>query len=349
MTYDVVGVGTSPLVLMRAIAHARQGRRVLLCDRQEVVGGAWAVANVLGFENVETGVHLFENRPAMRRTLGQLLGDDLQRDRCATLVSGAMLPMSIARGAFHAAVGVNAFRRGLSDRGRRALGSAWRATRHLAEDFYYPSGGAAQITTALAAQFRGLGGEIRLGLELLEAELAAGGVVCRTRHDKFAAKRLLVSSRACPDLRLSGTLMRPETECSQVHNAVLHLRASSGLSRAYVEILGDKDLKRVRDVGRLAQPRTGHGEILMCVQYRDPGRAEGASIGAYLAEQLARLKLIGGGVSVVGAVAKSTDIVTVTDRGLLCAAQAAGPALEVLRTTDFAEGLVTAQREQACH
>lgn len=55
--YDAVVVGTSPVCYVAALAEEAEGKRVLMVDAAESVGGTWKTIDLLGFTNVELGCH----------------------------------------------------------------------------------------------------------------------------------------------------------------------------------------------------------------------------------------------------------------------------------------------------
>lgn len=338
---SLIGVGTSPLMLMRAAQLAEGGNRVVLLDRSMRLGGGWAVDDVLGFSNVELGVHLLENRPELYSALARAIGVELATDACAIQLVGRLLPMHVGRMAFHAGVGLRSLGRFAPDRARRSFTSAWRATRNLGVDFRYPVGGASCILEALAARLAHAGGEIRLGQDVLSASLDHDGVRCETSGGAYAADGLLVSSRACPRLRILGTDQAPKSEASSVYTTVLRFLAPRGMKCSYVEILGDRALKRVRDLTPLVRPSPHGEERVWCVQCRAQGHADARSNGEEILRHLIRLGLVGEPAVVIAAFKTGVQLVTVTDRALLSMANASRGRLEVLRTTDLADGFVT--------
>src|SRR3546814_6806404 len=99
-----LAIGTSPLMLMRALIHAQQGDDVRIIDRAPVIGGSWTTPPLLGFTAAECGVHLLENRPDFYDAL-HALGIALEKDgRCFALWNGRRLHMGSARIVFHALV-----------------------------------------------------------------------------------------------------------------------------------------------------------------------------------------------------------------------------------------------------
>ncbi len=55
--FDAVVVGSSPVCYVTALAEEAEGKRVLMVDAAESVGGTWKTIDMLGFSNVELGCH----------------------------------------------------------------------------------------------------------------------------------------------------------------------------------------------------------------------------------------------------------------------------------------------------
>ena len=55
--FDVVLVSTSPMCMIAALAERAAGKRVVVVDAADSVGGTWKVTELLGYSNVELGCH----------------------------------------------------------------------------------------------------------------------------------------------------------------------------------------------------------------------------------------------------------------------------------------------------
>src|SRR6266568_6861785 len=111
MTFDVIGIGTSPLMLMRAARLAALGERVLLCDRTQTLGGAWVTRSIMGMHNVEVGVHFLENRPTLTNALIEDLGLEVEAagpDQCFGLYRGHRVGIPLTRVMLHSVVAAKA-------------------------------------------------------------------------------------------------------------------------------------------------------------------------------------------------------------------------------------------------
>lgn len=63
ITYDYVGIGSSPISLIEALERRRRGQRVAIVERAERIGGAWQLVEVFGWKNVEISAHIMRAWP----------------------------------------------------------------------------------------------------------------------------------------------------------------------------------------------------------------------------------------------------------------------------------------------
>lgn len=57
--FDAAVISASPLGLSEALLLAREGKRVVVCDRRDAIGGAWRVEDTVGYRDVEVGCRIF--------------------------------------------------------------------------------------------------------------------------------------------------------------------------------------------------------------------------------------------------------------------------------------------------
>ena len=57
--YDVIFIGTSIICVLEAVYQNLCGKSVLMIDRQDKMGGAWASLNLFGLHDVENAIHYF--------------------------------------------------------------------------------------------------------------------------------------------------------------------------------------------------------------------------------------------------------------------------------------------------
>ncbi|MGQ5701393.1 hypothetical protein ACUJ46_05010 [Sandaracinobacteroides sp. A072] len=358
---DFIGIGTSPLMLLRAIALAGEGRRVLLLDRAALPGGAWAAPTLFGHANVENAAHLIENRPALHALLRDDLGIALAPDPCIGFLAGRRLSMGFTRIAFHAMVALKSLTAGEGDKARRLAASAMRAAASLGTPFLYPVGGSAALNRALLARLGALGGRVAFGEDVLSIHVERDGVAARVRLETRqsgehalhvrTASRALMASRAFAPVHVGGKALPLETEAGETLTLILHVHRAGQLAFSYAEIVGDRLLKRLRDVSAFASPALPADQRLLCVQIRPallghaPADSGGESAGTLALEALKKLGLLPHDAMLMGEDRSFLRFHTLTNRALGMIHRATDGLVEALPTTDFADGFLDQQQD----
>jgi len=338
----VIGVGTGPLMLMRAAECAADGARVLLLDRAESLGGAWRGARFAGLANVELGVHLIENRPGVAEALVAASGVRLIDETPGLnfgLWRGRQIPFGAARFALHGLVGAKAALRGDPAKARRMAVSARRALAHHRRPFAYPEGGMGTVLAALRDGIEAAGGRVELGRSVDAVGFGTGAARVRLADRTLTAERVLFASRAHAPV-LDPGVPQLVTRPSETHCAVLAFR---GASRpfAYVEVFGDRSVKRLRDVGRIASPSGTRDRRVICAQFRAAPDGPPDRLADHVAAHLARLGLADTGIRPMAARRDSFAFRTATRASLDALARHVSPRLEIVHSTDLAEDLMT--------
>lgn len=57
--FDVVFVGSGIISLLEAVYQSKQGKKVLVIEKTNDIGGAWKPLDLFGFKNVENAIHYF--------------------------------------------------------------------------------------------------------------------------------------------------------------------------------------------------------------------------------------------------------------------------------------------------
>jgi hypothetical protein len=171
-------------------------------------------------------------------------------------------------------------------------------------------------------------------------------VACSTSDGLVVADRVLLTSRAHAPVQIDGVPWDFATEDSICTSINLHVGVENHQIFNYVEVFGDPVIKRVRDVGRFADPRPPAGEILLCVQTRTP-LIEGGEAGPDILGHLCRLGLVPPRSGLRAAQAQLVRQRTIPDAQLRQLGQRTGGRIIVLPTTDLAEGYVSMVRNQA--
>ena len=57
--FDLIVVGTSPLAILQASYYIFRKKKILVIDKNNFIGGAWASIKIFGYTNVENAIHYF--------------------------------------------------------------------------------------------------------------------------------------------------------------------------------------------------------------------------------------------------------------------------------------------------
>lgn len=351
--YDVVLLGTSPLMLSRAADYAHAGARVMLVDRCAYPGGSWTAQRVLGFDNVEIGVHLIENRPEVYDYLTAASGVEMVADcesRNAGRLWGIPVPFALSRVCLHSLAAAKAVMRGRPESAALMARSAVRSATRLGAPFAYPVKGCGRLVAGMVERVEASGGRLLLGTEVtaltLDAEAGTVTLDLSGGH-RLRARRAVISSRANAPVR-SPDMPALHVDTTVIMNVVLHFAGTWVRPTGYVELIGDPSLKRVRDVGAFAVPALPEGEGLATIQLRgrDPeaARADAADVLSHLM----RLRLVAQGARAIGIEWHIAYIATARAADLEHLSQAFGDLLEIIPSTDLAEELFNRLRSRNC-
>lgn len=342
---SVTVIGSSPAVLMRALALVQEGHAVRVLERAEAPGGAWATPPGLGCDAVECAVHLLENRPdfyAALRAQGVVLEPETG---ASVLWRGKSLPMGPARSLFHTLVSLNALRQGKIDQSRRIATSALRSLANRGNPFLYPAQGSREIVQATLAALAQAGVRPAFGCAVERIVITTGrGARCETSLGPFESDRILVASRAHAPVVIDGVAFTPGVETALIRTLLLRGTRAEPSRFSYVEVLRDSIIKRVRDVSRFCRPALPADAFVLAVQLREPGLAVFRTEGTEgIVTRLEALGLISGTWGVLGSELHQYAYTTLTDASLRKLQRLSKDRVIPCPTADFADGFAVAQ------
>lgn len=179
---DVLLLGTSPIMMIKALHFHHQGARVAVLERESHIGASWYTRDLWGHKNVEFSVHELLERPGVYRFFEECLGLE-------------MVPSSKANGRWRTRrFGIATYRllallRVLVSHARagqwaellRFRDELWRKLRYARVTTRYPAGGAVPMLQRLYDLLGQAGVPVELGVTArgvdLDADLRGG--VCR--------------------------------------------------------------------------------------------------------------------------------------------------------------------------
>lgn len=336
---DILCLGTSPLMMIEGLRQVRAGRSVAFVDDGELAGGSWRTRPGLGFDRVEPGVHLIENRPPVNALLVRLLGERILESPAGEnfgLVAGRRLGAGPTRVLLHGLVAAKAALRADLEKARLIGRSAALSLRSWGAPFLYPEGGAAELIDALKSRLEQEGARFYMGARVERIRERRDHIEAVAGSRTIGARRLTLSSRAHALVEGSPDL---SFESAVVHCLTLRVAAPSVAFNGYVEVLGDALLKRVRNVTSFTRPAPPAGEAVISVQIRRAGDRTDEQLAEATLRRLIDLGLLPDGVRPLDFMRTDTRLDTMRDADLMELA-ARHARIEALRSTDLADGLM---------
>lgn len=316
-------------MLFRGLRLAEAGRRVLFVDAGDRIGGGWRTTEAFGVTGVETGVHLFENRPGSNRALRSLFGpQELTVDHGHGQLGRTRMPLRHARSLLYAGLVARALRRGSAERARHSLHQLGATLRCRKLPLLYPKAGVAEMFARLEARLLARGARFMFGTRVTSIDVRPQGVALHLEDGGVLdAETLVVSSRAHAPVT-GREAMWQSLEPKTVTNLILAVPDDGLRFQGYVEIFANPVLKRVRRFAGVLPP----DRSILTVQSRssDPSAAS-------IMAELARLGLVRPGLPADDAQIERVSFSTLASRSAQELARSSGGRLQFLRTVDFSD------------
>jgi len=339
MKYDVILIGTGPPMLFEGLAIAEAGKKVIFVDQAAELGGAWRTPTVFGYRNVETGVHIIENRRHLLRLLETLLGPGaLIKDPLDFgLVLKRRIPMRVARVLLYALAASKALLRIDLDRSIHGAKNTMSAIGSLTVPLVYPVNGFAGVLAALHERLCRVGAEFRFGTQIKSIRIDHDRVTAGTNFGDLFSSNLVMSSRAHAPIEGLEHLWRM-TQSKTVPSVVLHLGAGRVRFDGYVEIFADPFVKRVRNITRFVSPAPAQGTALVTVQLRGPHTGtDDITLAGEIIERLQKLGLLAGGVTAAEVARKDVSVTTSSRSALAQIGRTFPDRVTLLNTVDLSD------------
>lgn len=337
---DVVIIGTGPLALIKGLYLSQAGRQVTFIDSSGVVGGSWKSLSCLGFENVEVGVHLIENRFRVNKWLRDQLGNQILDQGTQTdfgLVNGKRISISATRVLLHSLVTGKAILQGRLGTASRTFVSTSRAVSQFHAPFLYPESGFSLLIQTLVTQLQDYNVNFIFGVKVALASPRADGLLITLDCGEIKANQIEMFSRA--HTPIEGMLeLKEQIKTAQIYSLILLLSGPAITFNGYVEIIGDNLIKRIRNVGLFARPMPSGGKSLICVQLR---QATNLNQDAAVFKRLLDIGLINHKVRLLDSFRDTVMLKTLTQAGAHLINNCFSPKINIHESTDFADCLDT--------
>lgn len=289
-TFDVIVIGSSPLLLIEALYLEREGHRVAVVEKRNRLGGAWYTRPLWEFERIQIGCHYIERGRRGYAFLQEYLGIALERQsvKAVWLNTDDVAPEDepFLRKIARRFVRKILWGRFLSDDvwgvikslDRKDPYKFARAVRRMvfSPPYLYPAGGSRSIVDSLARRVASSSIELLDNSFVEYVVVGTGGRPNRCCIDgrTYHANSLVLGQHVYPRLQmLEGE--PEETETRYATNVLLRIAGEKRVPFEYIEIHRNDLVNRVHDVSACADARDPSAkpssDLLICCNLTKTG------------------------------------------------------------------------------
>ena len=190
MIYDCILIGSGPVNLIEAMFLSKQGKKVLVLEQSEYVGGAWGKVPLKeGFPDFQLGCHIWDVEPKAFKFISEFLDMELVKlkPQPEFVFKGIKLPYDWKNLLFY-------IRGKLRPKSGMESGSLNKA-RIIPAKYIYPAGGSLQFIDRLLDKVKDFGIEIRTGIKINKLEIGEFTKAI-SESEVFVAKEIVITSVA---------------------------------------------------------------------------------------------------------------------------------------------------------
>lgn len=347
--YDYVFIGTSMICVIEAVYQSLCGKRVLMVDRQDRMGGAWASLDVFGLNNVENAIHYFLPDLHAYDFMEKVLQWDVvvseRKFRVFPLPGGVTWKVPYDRIDGRIATRLKeAFVEGqtcgLATDLAAMVADSWRGTRQPSR---YVRGGTPEMLKKVEAILDASEVEVVYGasIESIRATLRADPVEVRTSVGTLSTEKIVVTHGS----RLQG-LVTPEGPLELEEKLLLrpcvHLLINDASPSNMLECIFSADplIKYVHDitcVTRQAAELAGRKKLLVLALRHEIKHTDQTFEGLFT--KLRRVGMVGKSATVEGRLWQDVYLPRLFDEDLEKLERAYGEQIVCFKTDDFARGI----------
>ena len=188
MIYDCILIGSGPVNLIEAMFLSKQGKKVLVLEQSEYLGGAWGKVPLKeGLPDFQLGCHIWDVEPQAFKFLSEFLDMELvkMKPQPEFVFKGVKLPYDWKNLLFY-------LRGKLSPKSGKESVSLNKA-RIIPAKYIYPAGGSLQFIDRLLCKVASFGIEIRTGIKINKLEIGEFTKAI-SESEIFEAKEIVLTS-----------------------------------------------------------------------------------------------------------------------------------------------------------
>jgi protoporphyrinogen oxidase len=254
IVYDSIIVGAGPTSILEGLHLKAQGKRVLLLEQHDVIGGAWRTVQHATLPPLEIGCHIWDIDNTAYGFLQNFLGISLEPMRPKPLIIAGSVRIPYARKNL-----VIAGKLAVSSLKKAKFGdffsNAGKAMAHGAsltpKSYLYPTGGAAELMAGLERKIAETGLEIRTSALISQVTIGNDQVSIETQNDVLIAKELVLTTFSrIPKYRLPENKTLDFSNTSKRDFIHLHLVFDDDAvpNFSYIRLMQHPIIHRISDV-----------------------------------------------------------------------------------------------------
>lgn len=269
-SYDIVVVGTSPLMLIEAFFRSQQGKSVLILEKQSVAGGSWQSFSQDGFaDKIEIGCHIWYRHKKSFKLLNDTFDLDIRPLKRQPKVyrKGKYYPYYLIN--FFVLLGNPPSLVSLQkNRVFKNICMLFLRDFFTRGKFHYPRTGSFGFIDKIVKKVRDSGVDLQMEAELVRIDLSKKSISLTDGREIFFNEKVISTNKSelSSIVDKSGKEHCFEFNIKSVNNLYLLIKDSENPTISYVGVWNDEVIYRVSDVTYLQSNLLDAGTRLICVQ-----------------------------------------------------------------------------------
>ena len=260
LDYIFVGAGVRNLLL--AIAHASQGKKVMVLESTQEIGGAWQQIELFDLGSFDVGCHVLEVDKKVKDFFNDNLNLNLEpmRPQPQILFGKSYFPYDYKRNVF--------WLRSFLKQPLKTISGKFKeqSFRLFPETYFYPKNASASITHTLSRLLRKHNVILLKNRKVEKIELLGNNVKVETNAGAFTADKLCYSSNLqLGKLIINKSVFSLEEKEMSFHHVHLHLRSSAFKKFSYIRIYRNEFIHRISDMTSQSRKELPDNERVWCL------------------------------------------------------------------------------------
>jgi len=265
--YDTIVIGSGPISILEAIHLKIQGKKVIIIDERDEIGGAWGTIKYEGFPELEIGCHIWDLAPGVFDFLQTVLGLEMKN-----MSPAPKIQKGSKRFPYDWKMNMLTVKHSLKRSAQlkfRTLASDLKTPGYrlsiLPPKYLYPINGAIDVKHALEDMLK------KHDIPVLHTRLARLDIDKRitaqlSNSETITADQIALTSLSNIDeIRFNNQVQAIDVKPVRYIHFHLVIKDPQPTNFSYVRVMGNQLIHRVSDMSRQAPDVLNKDEKLICV------------------------------------------------------------------------------------